>query len=108
MFQHCSSLTSLDVSNFNTSKVTNMAYMFAGGSSSYKMNFTEIKGLDKFNASNVTDMNTMFQWCYKITTIDVSHFDTSKFTNIDSMFWSCQGLTSIELSNFNTSEIKNM
>ena len=82
MFHNCTSLTSLDVSNFNTSKVTNMEYMFAGGSSSYKMNFTEIKGLDKFDTSNVTDMNTMFQWCYKMITIDVSHFDTSKVTQV--------------------------
>ena len=28
MFQGCSSLTSLDLSNFNTSQVTNMASMF--------------------------------------------------------------------------------
>ena len=28
MFYNCASLTSLDVSNFNTSNVTNMSYMF--------------------------------------------------------------------------------
>ncbi len=30
MFYQCSSLTSLDLSNFDTSKVTNMSYMFSG------------------------------------------------------------------------------
>jgi surface protein len=33
MFENCSSLTSLDVSNFNTSNMKNMSYMFQGCSS---------------------------------------------------------------------------
>ena len=38
MFFGCSSLTNLDISNFNTQNVTNMNYMFNGCDSLEKMN----------------------------------------------------------------------
>ncbi len=49
-----SSVTSLDVSSFDTSNVTTMSYMFYGMSS--------VTGLDvsNFDTSNVTDMTDMF------------------------------------------------
>ena len=42
MFSHCSSLTSLDLSNFNTNKVEDMSYMFYNCSS-----LTSLKSRDK-------------------------------------------------------------
>ena len=50
MFKNCIGLTSLDVSNFDTSKVTRMIEMFKS--------LVQIKELDisKFNTSQVTDM----------------------------------------------------
>lgn len=102
MFYSCTSLTSLDVSNFDTSNVTYMGNMFNGCRS--------IKSLDlsNFNTSNVTDMNSMFGYCSNLTSLDVSNFDTSNVTNMNSMFSGCIGLTSLTLSNFNISKVTNM
>ena len=54
MFLGCSSLTSLDLSNFNTNNVTNMSYMFSNCSSLTSLN------LSNFNTNNVKYMSSMF------------------------------------------------
>ena len=54
MFSNCSSLTSLNLSNFNTNNVTNMDSMFYYCSSLTSLN------LSNFNTNNVTDMAVMF------------------------------------------------
>ena len=102
MFSSCS-LSSLDVSNFNTSKVTNMGIMFSGCT-----NLTEIIGLENFNTSNVTDMNRMFQNCESLNSLDLSNWDTSKVTDMSYMFQNCESLNSLDLSSFDTSKVTNM
>ena len=102
MFTTCSSLTNLDVSNFDTSNVTTMYGMFSRCSS--------LKNIDvsNFNTSNVTTMNEMFSSCSSLTSIDVSNFDTSNVTSMAFTFAGCSSLTSIDVSNFNTSKVTNM
>ena len=63
MFRGCSSLKSLDVTNFNTAKVTDMMFMFNGCSS-----LTSID-VSNFNTANVTSMGYMFYNCSALTTI---------------------------------------
>ena len=58
MFSLCSSLTSLDLSNFNTAKVTNMESMFRG--CSY---LKTIYASDKFTTAAVTKSENMFLYC---------------------------------------------
>ena len=58
MFQQCSVVEYLDLSNFNTDNVNNMSYMF---NECHKLK--EIKGINNFNTSKVTDMSRMFQAC---------------------------------------------
>ena len=102
MFNNCSALTSLDVSGFDSSKVTDMSGMFNGCSS-----LTSID-VSKFNTSKVVDMNTMFTNCHKLSSLDVSGFDTSMVTNMSSMFNGCSGLASLDVSNFDTSKVTDM
>ena len=102
MFQECGNLTSLDVSNFNTSNVTNMGYMFGVCS-----NLTSLD-ISNFDTSKVTNMNDMFYYCSNLTSLDLSNFDTSNVTNMRYMFSSCQKLTSLDISNFDTSKVTNM
>ena len=71
MFYYCSSLTSLDLSGFDTSSVTYMSYMFFGCSSLTSLD------LSGFDTSNVTDMYDMFSDCSSLTSLDLSGFDTS-------------------------------
>ena len=53
----CSSLTNINLSNFNSQNVTNMNNIFSGCSSLTKIN------LFNFNTQNVTDMSRMFNGC---------------------------------------------
>ena len=102
MFRDLSNLISLDVSSFDTSKVTNMEAMFAGMPSLTTLN------LSKFDTSKVTRMNSMFEGVSRLTTLNLSNFDTSKVTNMEAMFGYMYGLTSLSISNFNTSQVTNM
>ena len=92
MFDSCSSLTSLDLSNFNTSKVTDMSAMFNGCSSLTSLD------LSNFDTSNVTSMYEMFNGCSSLTTLDLSNFDTSKVTNINEMFNACSSLKDVYIT----------
>jgi len=95
-----SKATSLDLSNFDTSKVTDMIYMFCFSKA------TEIKGLENFNTSKVTNMSMMFSNS-AATSLDLSSFDTSNVTNMSMMF-SNSAATSLDLSNFDTSKVTDM
>ena len=90
MFGHCTDLTSLDLSNFDTSKVTNMAWMFG---SCY--NLTSLD-LSNFDTSNVKNMMAMFCRCCSLTELDVSNFDTSSVWDLRWMFYNCPRLTTIK------------
>ena len=90
MFGHCRNLTSLDLSNFDTSKVTNMWGMFCGCRSLTTLD------LSGFDTSNVLDMSFMFDSCYSLTTLDLSNFNTSKVRNMSYMFYNCPRLTTIK------------
>ena len=94
-----SKATTLDVSKFDTSKVTNMSNMFASSQAT-------TLDLSNFDTSNVTDMYKMFSF-NQATTLDLSNFDTSKVTNMDFMFTDTIA-TNINVSNFNTSKVTSM
>ena len=101
MFAYCNHLTELDLSNFDTSQVTDMSYMF------YNSSLTELD-LSNFDTSQVTDMSYMFSGCSSFTSLDLSNFDTSQVTDMSYMFSGCSSFTSLDLSNFDTSKVKNM
>ena len=63
MFNSCSSLTSLGVSQFDTSNVTDMSNMFSNCSSLASLD------LSSFDTSNVTGMSSMFQDCRKLSDV---------------------------------------
>ncbi|EKZ4335956.1 BspA family leucine-rich repeat surface protein [Listeria monocytogenes] len=102
MFVRSSSLTSLDVSSFDTSQVTRMSGMFAGASSLTSLD------LSSFDTSQVTNMTYMFQEASSLTSLDLSNFDTSKVMTMLNMFQEASSLTSLDLSNFDTSNVTNM
>ena len=101
MFNDCTSLEYLDLSNFYTSNVINMEDMFNG---CYKLK--EINGLNKFITGRVLYMNKMFQDCNALIYLDLSNFNTSNVTNMDSMFAYCYNLKEIKgINNFNLSNV---
>jgi surface protein len=102
MFTACYGLTSLDLSSFDTSSVTTMSHMFSES--------TELASVDlsSFNTSQVTDMSCMFLWCKSLELLNLSSFNTSSVTTMASMFAQCQSLTTLDLSNFDTSQVTDM
>ena len=92
----------IDLSSFDTSKVTNMRGMF------YEMRYLTSLNLSNFDTSKVTDMSEMFENMYNLTSLDLSNFDTSKVTNMAGMFNSMFNLTTLNLSNFDTSRVTDM
>ena len=102
MFYNMPNLTSLDLSNFDTSKVTNMGDMFYGMSNLTSLN------LSNFDTSKVTNMGWMFYRVSNLTSLDLSNFDTSKVTYMNQMFYGMSNLTSLNLSNFNTAKVIDM
>ena len=102
MFTGMSNLTTLNLSNFDTSKVTSMDAMFGDMSSLIRLD------LSNFNTSNVTNMDTMFGGMTNLTSLSISNFDTSKVTNMYCMFNGISNLTTLDLSSFDTSKVTTM
>ena len=102
MFDVTPKLATLDLSNFDTSQVTTMSYMFYGVSSLNTLN------LSNFNTSKVTDMRDMFYGMANLTTLNLSSFDTSKVMDMSEMFYGMANLTTLDLSSFDTSMVVNM
>ena len=102
MFYGCSSLTSLDLSNFNTEQVTDMSWMFYDCSSLKSLDFSN------FNTKQVTDMSSMFSACSSLTSLNLANFNTEQVTNMSYMFFYCSSLTSLNLANFNTKQVTDM
>ena len=64
---------------------------------------------NKFNTSQVTNMECMFGGCHNLISLDLSNFDTSNVTDMNKMFINCSSLKKIKLTNkFNTSQVTNM
>ena len=87
LFDNCQKLTSLDVTHFNTAKVTNMYRMF---------NACGLTSLDlsNFNTEKVTNMELMFSACSNLKTIYASDkFITAAVTESKNMFSSCNSLS---------------
>ena len=81
MFSRMSNLTSLNISNLDTSKVTNMRSMFDGVSRLISL------GLFNFDTSQVTNMNSMFYGMSSLTSLNLSNFNTSNVTDMREMFF---------------------
>ncbi len=102
MFSHMHGLTSLDLSNFDTSNVRSMSDMF-----SHMSRLTSLD-LSNFDTSNVIGMSSMFSNMSSLTSLNLSNFDTSQVVDMSNMFSDMSRLTSLDLSNFDTSNVTNM
>ena len=99
MFWDAISFSGQGVSNFDTSSVTDMSWMFSGVSSFNR-------DLSNFDTSSVTNMENMFRYARAFNG-DLSNFDTSSVTYMWSMF---SGATSFnqDVSSFDLSSVTNM
>ena len=125
-FAGCTSLKSVNFSNVDTSRVTNMQSLFAGCGSIQELD------LSSFDTSKVTNMQYLFDHCNSLTKLSLSGWDMSKVTNnssmlsgkakleevnlsnaimpssLASMFAGCSSLKNINFNNTDTSNVTNM
>ena len=99
MFYGCASIHSLDVSYLDTSLVTSMIGMFSTSSSLQYIN------LSNFNTSSVINMYAMFYDCHLLKSLDLSSFNTSKVTDMLNMFYNNTSLQQLNLFNFDTKNV---
>ena len=126
--ENAASISSIDFSHFDSSKLSNMNSIFSGCFDLVTVDFTN------FNWTNIQDIGYMFYGCDSFKSIDLSNADISKITNmervfqscdslesvifpesgpqnvenIDYMFYYCSALKSVDLSKFNLSKITDM
>jgi surface protein len=103
MFWKCSSLEDLNLSNFNIQNVKDMSGMFSRCSSLKSLNLSNFRGSD-----NLKDMNGMFSHCISLINLDLSNCDTKNVENIKDIFADCSSLKNLNISNFNTNKVKNI
>jgi surface protein len=95
MFCNCRRLTSLDVTIFNTNKVTDMSWMF------YDCRNLTSLDIRNFNTSNVTKMGNMFSSCPNLAQIKISNsWDVTSVTSSSNMF-----IYSANLPNYNANYV---
>ena len=85
-----------------------IANRYSQGLFSHLENLQTIQGLENFDTSHVTNMFGMFEFCYKLTNLNLSNFDTSQVTDMSYMFGHCYSLTNIDLNYFDSSQVTDM
>ena len=104
MFQSCTKLEILDLSNFDTSNVIDMSFLF-----NQCEKLKEIKGINKFNTDKLKNVQYMFYSCNELESLDLSNFNTSNITNMACMFFECKRLKEIKgLNKFITINVEDM
>ena len=105
MFSNCSLLSLPNISKWNISNVTNMNHMFYGCSL-----LESLPDISEWDTSNVKDMSHLFRNCKKLSSLpDISKWNTSNVTNISYMFYGCSALSSLpEISKWDTSKVTDM
>ncbi|MGO2964316.1 MAG: BspA family leucine-rich repeat surface protein [Carnobacterium maltaromaticum] len=78
------------------------------GISEEKLLLEDIKGLERVDTSNVTNMSHMFYYASKLKSLDVSNFKTSNVTDMSYMFYRVESITNLNVSNFKTSNVTDM
>ena len=105
MFSNCSLLSLPNISKWNISNVTNMNHMFYGCSL-----LESLPDISEWDTFNVKDMSHLFRNCKKLSSLpDISKWNTSNVTNISYMFYGCSALSSLpEISKWDTSKVTDM
>lgn len=103
MFSSCTSLETLDLSSFNTEKVTNMVTMFENSK-----HLRSLKLPKGFIGSSVTNLKATFKGCESLTELDLSGSNSENVTNMSEMFYGCKALSKLDLTSFKTGQVTTM
>ena len=98
LFAGCTSLLSIDLSNFDSSNVIDFHSMFKDCSHLTSIN------LSNFNTINVNKMDKLFSGCIKLEKLDISNFIISNVTSFNDIFKDCSSLKYLNLCKFQINE----
>ena len=105
-FRNCINFNS-NISNWNTSNVTNMSFMFNNARVfNQPINRNTIGSTTYWDTSSVTDMQSMFSGAYFFNK-NISLWNTSNVTNMNNMFVGTNAFNQ-NIGNWNTSNVTNM
>lgn len=98
MFEKITSLSTIEFTNFNTSKLENMLAMFNRCTGLVTLNLN-------FDTSKVTYMSSLFYECNNLKNLTLNFNNTSSLISMSQMFVGCTSLSSVNLSKFNINNI---
>lgn len=90
MFDDCRKLSTLDLSHFDSSALTEAKFMFAA-----LFSLSSITLGPAFTCENVTNTNAMFAQCEALTQLDLEYFNPTSLTKTDDMFNGCKNLSTL-------------
>lgn len=97
-FCHVYNIPTISLGDLNTSKVTNMDYMF------YQAACTEVD-MSNCYTPNLTSAISMFSYNTNLQTVNIKNFDFSKMEKMQYMFMGCTALREIDMSGIDFSVI---
>ena len=129
MFGNCSSLTSIDMTKFDTTNTVNLGYLFNGCTS-----LSTIIGLENLNAKNVeviynaftntpiidadlskwgckniSSIYGLFDGCKKLRSVNLTGWDIPNANSLKKLFYNCYELASIKgIEDWDTSNVTDM
>ena len=104
-FKGCYSLVDTVIINpsMKDARLTSMKALFYGGkegTTNYNLSkMTAIEGIENLYTTGVTNMDSMFYMCSKLTTLDFLAFSMTNVTTANDMFNGCQQLKTIYCNN---------
>lgn len=98
-FSGCTNLTEINCSGWNTSKVYNMQAAF------YNCKSLQTLPVRDWDTRSVMYMDNAFAYCESLTNLDVSKWDTSKVVELTNVFYHCSSLTTLDVSKWKTTNV---
>lgn len=106
MFYGCSSISSINLTGWNTEKLTSTGLnnMF---DSCY--NLKRIYGIENFYTNNCTQLTNVFSNCRSLQQLDLSNWNTNKVTTFVNLFYDCFRISDLSfVKNWRTPVLTNL
>ena len=102
MFEDLVNIVSIDLSNFDFTKVTTIESLCQGCAFVERIVFK-----DGIIENEITSFESAFRNCKNLQYVNVGNLKSSKVTTMENMFWECNSLVSLDLTNYNTLLVNN-
>ena len=96
----CTSLKHVDLTGMDVSNVRNFQYVFYGDSA------LESVDLSTWNTAQGTTFSGFFYQCENLKSADLSNFNTASATSLSHFFNGCRSLETVNVSSFDTSNVR--